>query len=129
MRVMQTELMVAALTCGYQQSYNKFVRKYEGELVSHGKKLRRFFDVAYGRQGQRKLDGFVTRLANETSQRSLNDRASYCPAVGKLFSTVMQTAQQNLWRLANELPFSNAHGIPTCEVRMADRDELNVTPP
>jgi hypothetical protein len=113
-RVMQTELMVAALTCDRRESYNAFLRKYKAELISHGYQLRQFFDATYGAQGQRRLDEFVTRLANEASQRSLVDRTSYCPAGDLLFSDVMQ-ARQNLSLLAYKQPFSRTHGISACD--------------
>ena len=127
MRMLQTELMVAALTCDRKDSYNAFVRKHEVELVSSGKQLRKFFAATYGGQGQRNLDGFITRLANEASQRSLVDRASYCPTAEKLYSNVLTTALQHVWRVASEQPFSDGYGIPTCATRVAEKDKVTVT--
>lgn len=127
MRVMQTELMVAALTCDKSERYNQFVRKFEAELISSGKDLRQFFVNAYGAQGQQKLDRFVTRLANEASQRSLKDRAEYCPSAEAIYSDAMQTARNYLWRLADKQSFSDSHGIPTCETKLVDEHKLKLS--
>lgn len=123
-RMLQTELMVAALTCNSQDRYNDFVRKFRTELISHGKHLRRFFGNAYGSQSRQKLDGFITRLANKASQRSLVGREDYCPAAEALFDRVTVTARDFLWRTAIEQPFSGAHGIAACGdtgTRVADK--------
>ena len=39
-RVLQTELMVAALACGYQAGYNRFVGAFRHDLIEQGGTLR-----------------------------------------------------------------------------------------
>lgn len=119
MRVLQTELMVAALTCGQQGEYNQFVRQFEGELVTQGKTLRSTFQRLYGGKGQPRLDGFVTRLANEASQRSIGDRAAFCPRASELFSVVLKTPPAALVSVAEQQPFSDEHGASECSTRVA----------
>src|SRR5476649_780296 len=43
-RVLQTELMVAGLSCPeHQQNYNDFVKKYKGELAKQSEGLQSYF--------------------------------------------------------------------------------------
>ena len=119
MRVLQTELMVAALTCGQQGEYNTFVRKFEGELVDRGKALRAAFQRMYGGQGQPRLDGFITRLANEASQRSIASRADFCPRAAELYNVVLNTPPAGLAAVADGQPFSDAHGASECTTEVA----------
>ncbi|MGZ9107161.1 MAG: hypothetical protein ACXW3M_15440 [Rhodoplanes sp.] len=89
-RVLQTELMVAALSCDEQQRYNAFVTNYRSHLEAQGASLRAWFGRAYGSASESELNAFVTKLANDASKRSL-DAASYCASVGALLSEVLET--------------------------------------
>jgi len=82
-------MMVAALACDMRPQYNKAVRTYEKELVRHGKALRDMFKRDYGASAQRKLDKYITQLANDASARSNRDRAAYCRSASLLFGDVM----------------------------------------
>ena len=128
MRVLQTELMVAALSCGQQGEFNTFARKFEGELVTRGKTLREIFQKAYGKQGQSQLDAFITRLANEASQRSIAGRADFCPRAAELFNVVLNTPPAALGSLADSQPFSSAHGVSACTTEVASEVPRD-TPP
>ena len=61
MRLLQTELMVAALSCQRKSDYNAFIRRFEKELVVHGRNLKRIFKRTYGGKS-RQLESFVTRV-------------------------------------------------------------------
>ena len=60
-RALQTELMVAALSCGNRIHYNAFVIKYQGDLVKHGRSLQSFFQRKHGAAGRKNLNTFITR--------------------------------------------------------------------
>ncbi len=126
MRLLQTELMVAALSCQRKSDYNTFVRRFETELVDHGKTLKRLFKRTYGAK-TRQLDSFVTRLANQASQRSLQHRSKYCEKSDALFSAVMATEPRVLIALADRQTFSDSHGIAACTRRTADKGPTVVT--
>jgi hypothetical protein len=127
-RVLQTELMVAALTCGQQGQYNTFVRQFQGVLVDRGKTLRATFVRMYGGQGQPRLDGFITRLANEASQRSIDDRNGFCPHAAELFNVVLNTPPSGLTAVADQQPFSASHGMTECSTEVAS-EAPHATPP
>lgn len=88
-RVVQSEMMVAALSCGLRSQYNAVVIEFESELVSHGKVLRSMFRRQHGAGGQKALDRFITQLANDASMRSNRARSGYCESAKRSFSDVL----------------------------------------
>lgn len=83
-RLLQTELMVATLSCrggDYTQRYNAFVSKFMPELNEHGKSLKTYFAREHGKAANARLDAFITRVANEFSLRSMNE-PDYCDVAG-----------------------------------------------
>lgn len=77
-RRLQTTLMVAALSCNARSYYNDFVIKYRARLQHFGKAIRVEFRRRYGQYGSKKLDRFVTHVANKASARSNANRATFC---------------------------------------------------
>lgn len=88
-RVLQTELMVAALTCGMKPRYNLVVTRHRSALIGHGRVLRDMYRRAYGGGGQSHLDRYITRLANQASARSNIDRIGYCETAANLFDDAL----------------------------------------
>lgn len=89
-RYLQTELMVAALSCGraeFHQYYNTFVSKFGNSLKRHSNVMKTYFNREYGAQGSKQLDTYVTRLANEASLRSMQ-QATFCQDSSALFERV-----------------------------------------
>jgi hypothetical protein len=114
-RVLQTELMVAALTCGQRNRYNGFVKKFQPQLVANGKALRRYFRRVHGGRGEARVTRFVTRLANEASARSLVDGTqAYCASVSSLFDEVMAIDPKDFQAFVARLPSAHSHGIESC---------------
>lgn len=112
-RLVQTELMVAALSCQRKSDYNRFVRKFETELVARGQALKSLFQRLYGDRAEHRLNRFITRLANEASMRSLVG-GGYCAGVAQLFEDAFEVAPGNLAAFAAHQPFSRKHGLPIC---------------
>jgi hypothetical protein len=89
-RYLQTELMVAALSCGrpeFHTRYNAFVSKFGNSLKRHSNVMKTYFTREYGAKGSQQLDTYVTRLANEASLRSMQ-QASFCQDSSALFERV-----------------------------------------
>ncbi|MGH8532189.1 MAG: hypothetical protein ACREV1_05515 [Gammaproteobacteria bacterium] len=95
-RALQTELMVAALSCGNRIHYNAFVRKYQGDLVKHGRSLQSFFQRKHGAAGRKNLNTFITRLANEASHRSSITHAEFCVNSSSLFNRLLSARSVKL---------------------------------
>ena len=102
-RLLQTEMMVAALTCDLRTQYNTAVRTFEKELIRHGKVLRKMFRRSHGAAAQRKLDKYITQLANDASSRSNYDRRTYCRTASLLFENVLASKSGGFDQLTKKL--------------------------
>ncbi|WP_142847826.1 hypothetical protein [Telmatospirillum sp. J64-1] len=92
LRQLQTELMVAALSCnhadlGFREKYNAFVHKFGKNLNDNAKVLRTHFSRNYGSEQARRFDSYITALANEASVRSVGE-ATYCESAYQLYEAV-----------------------------------------
>ena len=113
-RVVQSQALVAALSCGEQARYNSFVAKYQRELVASGRALHQFFQRAYGQSGAAKLNRFVTEMANRESSRSMVDRAAYCSDAAALFDELAAARPDSLIEVVASQPNANDNGFPVC---------------
>ena len=95
-RHLQSELMVAALSCGLRPQYNAMVKRFEAELIDRGQDLKQLFRRTFGSASQRELDRFVTALANQSSTRSLSRGASYCAESAQLFDEILSLPATSL---------------------------------
>jgi hypothetical protein len=93
-RMLQSELMVAALACrdsnpelGMISGYNDFVRRLSGPLVRNSKLLQAHFKKAYGAAGEHRFEAFETALANAASKSSMAS-STYCENASTLFRQV-----------------------------------------
>lgn len=77
-RALQTQLMVAALTCDARSEYNAFIQKFQGVLSRNGRALDAQFRRLHGAGSERVLNRFVTELANDSSQDSIRNRDAFC---------------------------------------------------
>lgn len=90
-RVLQTELMVATLSCtrAIDQSghYNSFIDRHGLELQRYNRVLQQHFVRLGAGNPQRRYDTFTTALANDASNRSMASQ-SFCEETVKQFSDV-----------------------------------------
>jgi hypothetical protein len=126
-RIMQTELMVAALSCrgvpgrDFTNQYNVFVRKHGNGLVGNARILQAYFKARYGAEGQRQLDAFITELANETSRRSMNS-PTFCDESVALFQEAMGIDRRELETWSARRTAKQAVAIESCEAELQGRD-------
>lgn len=113
-RVLQTELMVSALTCKNQNLYNKFVTLYRGELVEQGRSLRAMFDRRHGKGGTKHMNALVTKLANEASQRSVAQRYGFCRQSALLFAKALAADKPDLNGLIEVAAEQGLNGVQRC---------------
>lgn len=118
-RMMQTELMVAALTCNQRTDYNSFVTRFQPQLTMQGKHLQSFFKQKYGSGSSRALNGFVTRIANESSRRGMQKRGEFCRAAAAIHASTQKITPADLPAYAGSLQFSGWHGVSICPTKVA----------
>ena len=89
LRALQSYLMVMALRCGRHDDYNRFVVRFRGELAGAYRTIEAFFRRTHGGQAQRRLDGYITSLANQHSQDGIAVGSGFCPWSAPLWPAVM----------------------------------------
>lgn len=100
----QQELMVAALTCHEIDRFNAFQTGYGPELRSSDATLLRMFRRLYGGSGgEARYHAFKTKLANQSSMRSIHDNPGYCQEAGAILTTALATERPTLVAFARNL--------------------------
>jgi hypothetical protein len=117
-RLLQTELMVAALTCrsnaklDLEGKYGSFARRFSPELKRHADALREEF-----KGNATRMDKYVTGIANASSDVSLAN-PTYCDQVVALFDAVLAVKPGTLHAFAAErapsFAAAQAAGVAGC---------------
>lgn len=118
-RMLQTELMVAALTCNQRTDYNSFITRFQPQLSTQGKSLQSFFKQKYGSNSAKALNGFVTRIANESSRRGMLKRGQFCRDTATIHTNSKEVTPGGLPDFAKSQRFTSLHGITPCPVKVA----------
>ncbi len=106
-RVLQSELTVGALACGLPDAYRTFVESQQPALQRYGAVLTGYYARAYGEvAGERRLDAFVTRLANEASTRKADWPNGYCAFVRALTERAAVIPPETLGDFAAVHPYA-----------------------
>jgi hypothetical protein len=111
-RLIQTELMVAALTCKKNPQYNEFVTRHQKELMKTHQTIRGFFKK---RGGEEALNAFFTRLANDSSKRSIANVKAFCETTADMFDGALSAEVSSFTNFAVVQPVSRLHGFVPCE--------------
>lgn len=88
-RTLQSDLMVAALSCGVKGQYNAFATKFKQPLIRNGHVLRAVFDDRFGGRGTARLTTYVTEMANQAAQRMALHDGNFCAEASGLFQKVL----------------------------------------
>lgn len=113
-RVLQTEFMVAALSCEQHREYNQFISSYQPMLKSNGRTLNALFRKTHGAGAKRALNTFVTGLANKASMASMKAWNGYCASTAALFQEAFATPSSNMHSVASRPWMADRHGYHEC---------------
>ena len=116
-RVMQSELMVAALACDQAADYNAVVRKFQSDLTAGGTTIKQMFRAAYGASAEHHLGRFVTVLANDAAQRSATEQAGFCAAAARTFERVKGMDRAEFRAFVVGPDYTGRHGLSLCGAR------------
>ena len=108
MRMLQTELVVGALSCEMTPRYNDFVNAYKLELMTAHRTLLKWF------ARDSKMEDYKSRTANEASQRSLANLAAYCTYTGALYDKLLGPQKVALDTFVGTEPAAGHHGFDVC---------------
>lgn len=109
MRMMQTELVVGALSCKLTPRYNDFVKAYQPDLMSAHRTLKAHF------RRESTLEDYKSKTANESSQRSLSNITEFCNYTSALYDKLLGPERVKLAAFVSEEPVANRHGQNACE--------------
>ena len=93
-RILQTELQVAALECAnvrgasYNDQYTTFIQRFQDRLKANANLLKAHFQRLYGAGSGHELDIFVTKVANDASSRSMSDM-KFCANSATAFQSAL----------------------------------------
>lgn len=123
-RVVQTELMVAALSCNASPRYNAFVQTYQKDLMAAHNQLRKLFKRIYGGSANTELNAFITRLANDSSKRSIANITIFCQNATTMYDGALVTEGVQLAAFVPAQPVAQLHGFESCAaVQTASLDD------
>jgi hypothetical protein len=116
----QQQLMVAALTCDQIANFNAFQTSFGPELRTSDAKLEHMFKRLFGNsQGEAQYHAFKTRLANDSSIRSIRDNQTYCHATSMVFAAALAADKPALTDFVAGIPVTDASPVDSCELRVA----------
>ncbi len=86
---LQSNLMVAALSCRADEKYNAFITRYRPALLQQAKAAENYFSRNDKRRWQQTRDEYVSQLANAQSQRAMVLGSQFCERTLGEFDEVM----------------------------------------
>src|ERR1700682_6149299 len=108
MRMMQTELVVGALSCQMSPRYNDFVTAYKPELMTAHRTLLKWF------ARESKMEDYKSKTANEVSQRSLANITEFCSYTGALYDKLLGPTKVSLETFVATEPVAAHHDFEVC---------------
>ena len=115
----QQQLMVAALTCNQIEHFNAFQTSYGKELRKSDAALQRMFHRLYAGRGEAEYHAFKTRLANDSSIRSIHDNPGYCRNAGMVFDAALISDKPTLAGFVSGIEVVEQGPIDSCDLTVA----------
>lgn len=109
MRMLQNELMVAGLSCKIVPRYNEFVISYKADLLSAHYALLGHF------KRESRMEDYKSKIANETSQRSLANVTEFCNYRSQVFDFLLGPERPKLSEYVAKEQIASFHGQTVCE--------------
>ncbi len=115
----QQDLMVAALTCHDIVNYNAFQTSFSNELRRSDRRLKSMFIRLEGGHGESEYHAFKTRLANNSSIRSIHDNAGYCRQAQLVFAAALNPNKPTLDDFVSGVAVQQDGPVDSCDIRVA----------
>jgi hypothetical protein len=116
----QQELMVAALTCNQIANFNAFQTGFSKELQESDATLHKMFKRIFGsRAGEDQFHAFKTRMANDSSIRSIHDNPGYCHEADTVFAAALAPVKPTLAVFVSGVTVQEDSPVDSCEIRVA----------
>ena len=99
-RTLQSDMMVAAMSCNARDRRNAVVVKYRSDFQKYGAELKAYFTKLDGSNATREINTYVTDLANYGSLRHAQDNTAFCGGVESAFSALLIDKEKTFKRVA-----------------------------
>ncbi|MDF1747552.1 MAG: hypothetical protein P1V34_01625 [Alphaproteobacteria bacterium] len=99
-RTLQSDMMVAALSCNEREHYNAFAIKFRPEIQKQGGALKSYFQSLHGQNATREINSYVTDLANFAAVRQAENRNSFCGGAASAFAALLENPSADLYKIA-----------------------------
>ena len=86
---LKSEMMVVAISCQAQDSYNRFIARFRHELQTGERSVHQYFARLAGRNASQRYDDYVTNLANVQSEEGVQQGTLFCQQHIAMFDEVM----------------------------------------
>jgi hypothetical protein len=126
----QTQLMQIALSCGRDDQYDTFVRKFQPQLKAQRDVLGGFFARAYGRYHSQALyDEYITQLADAESNYNLSSGGDFCSlSTGTLDQADALVSTDDLEKFVAKVPVQQSTDFELCGTPGAPPVTATATP-
>lgn len=114
--VIQQNLMTAALTCHAAPEYSRFIAQYLRGLLASDYQLEAFFQRLYGQSGTAKYNAFKKRLANASSEQSINRGPAYCADAQASFDLALSHGGKSLTAFLTARPSRAEEDFSLCVI-------------
>ncbi len=115
----QQQLMVAALTCSQIDHFNEFQVSYGKELRRSDASLEHMFRRLYAGRGEGEYHAFKTRLANDSSIRSIHDNQGYCRDAAIVFDAALIQDKPSLASFVSGIEVTEPGPVDSCAMSVA----------
>ncbi len=113
-RVLESDLLVGALSCGQSEPYNAFMQKFRPVMSERARTVQAMFQRFYGKGSNREFDAFVTRLGNDSALRSIKMQLDFCQLTMDVFVEGEVTPANAYDVLLSKPAFAGRHGYAAC---------------
>ncbi len=107
-RMLQTELVVGALSCKLTPRYAEFVNAYKSELLEAHKTLSKYFG------DDAKLEAYKSMTATQVSQRSLSNIVAACAEWSAIYDQILAPERVKFVSFLKAEPLAHGHGQNVC---------------
>ena len=114
-RALQSELMVAALSCDLKDKYTDFAMSHSDVIKSSDRILKSYFKRSSSKDADEMRNNFITGLANYASNLSLTmPRGEYCKASHDYFDYVQYADPKDVAKSVNKRYYEWHDGVKPC---------------
>ncbi len=99
-RTLQSDMMVAALSCNERDHYNAFAIRFRPEIQKQGGALKSYFKSLHGQNATREINAYVTDLANYAAVRHAENRKSFCGGAASAFTALLGDPNSDIYKIA-----------------------------